>query len=214
MAIYSVPEVSHHLHVPQSTVRAWVKSRGGSAPFRRVIVPDDGEGKLLSFRNLVEVHVLSSLRRYRVPLPRVREAIAFLRNLFETEHPLADIPLETDRWNIFVVYFGTMLEATGAGQTALRPVLERYLERIEREDDCLKRLYPFIDDEDTSRAVAIDPRRRFGRPYLVEVGVETSAIVSRYSAGDTIAALARDFETTEAHIGEALRFEKALQEAA
>lgn len=213
--IYSIGDVSRHLHIPPSTVRAWVRSREGPTPFRRVIVPDDRIGSQLSFRNLVEVHVLSSLRAYKIPLPRIREAIAFLRRLFKGNHPLAEIDLRTDGTDIFVEYFGTVLEATGAGQVALRPVVERYLERVERgADGILRRLYPFIDEEDTSRAVAIDPRRRFGRPYLVEVGVETSAIVSRYRAGDTVAALARDFDTTEGHIGEALRFEKAFQEAA
>jgi uncharacterized protein (DUF433 family) len=213
--IYSVGELAHHLRVPRSTVQAWVKSRGGQAPFERVIVPDDGVGARLSFRNLVEVHVLSSLRGYEIPMPRVREAIGFMRDLYETDHPLADIQLHTDRADVFVKYFGAVIAVTRGGQAALGPIIERYLERIERDEEgLLRRLYPFVDGDDTRRIVAIDPRRKFGRPYLVDAGVETSVIASRSRSGESIVALAADFDTTKDQIEGALRFESALQKAA
>jgi uncharacterized protein (DUF433 family) len=214
--IYSVSEVAHHLRLARTTVQSWVRSRGGPAPFARVIVPDDkGLGQRLSFRNLVEVHVLSSLRGYDIPMPRVREAIGFMRDLFATDHPLADIQIHTDRAEIFVKYFGAIVTVSRGGQTALGPVVEQYLERIERDKaGLLQRLYPFVKDRDTARAVAIDPRRKFGRPYLVEVGVETSVIAGRYRAGEKIAAIAADFDTTKDLIERALRFEQAIKKAA
>lgn len=212
--LYSIGEVAHHLRIPPSTVRAWVKSRGGSAPFRRVIVPDDdGSGSRLSFRNLVEVHVLSSIRGERIPLPKVREAIGLLRQWHDTDHPLADVQLHADATDLFVRHLDAFLAVTRGGQAAIGPVVDRYMKRIERDEaGLLERLYPFVDGDD--RIVAIDPRRRFGKPYLVGAGVETSAVLSRYRAGDSIAALARDFDTTEDEIKGALRFESALQEAA
>ena len=213
--IYSVGEVAHHLRVPPSTVRSWVKSRGGPTPFQRVIIPDDRKGSRLSFRNLIEVHVLSSLRDYRIPLPRIRKAIGYLRNEFGTDHPLADVGLSTDHRDIFVRYLDFLIAVTKEGQVAFRPVIERYLDRIERDEEGLfRRLYPFVTQADTDRFIAIDPRRKFGRPYLVGAGVETSAIASRYRAGETVIDLAEDFETTKEQIEGALRFEKAYKEAA
>lgn len=215
MPVYSVGEVAHHLRIPASTVRAWVKSRGGPSPFARVIVPDDGRGSRLSFQNLVEVHVLSSLRSYDIPLPRIREAIGFMRKQYDTEHPLADIQLLADGTDIFAHLFDAYIAVTRGGQVALKPVIEKYLHRIERDEKgLLRRLYPFVRDNSAERIIAIDPRRKFGRPYLVDAGVETSAIVSRYRAGESVEELARDFNTTKASIAGALRFENVEKKAA
>lgn len=213
--VYSVGEVAHHLRLPASTVRAWVRSRGGPSPFQRVIVPDDGVGSRLSFQNLVEIHVLSSLRTYEIPLPRIREAIGFMRKQFDTAHPLADIQLLADGTDIFAHLLDAYIAVTRGGQVALKPVIERYLHRIERDENgLLRRLYPFVDEKGTARIIAIDPRRKFGRPYLVDAGVETSAVVSRYRAGESVAELARDFNTTKASIEGALRFENVAKKAA
>lgn len=199
--IYSVSEVAHHLRLPRSTVQAWVRSRGGPAPFRRVIVPDDGRGSMLSFRNLVEIHVLSALRN-TIPLPRIRGALGFMRQHFGTDHPFVD---DLDSWPALM----------SGGQLGLKPIVERQLERVEHDEAGLpQRLYPFVSDCDARKVVAIDPRRKFGRPYLVGAGVETSIIASRRRAGESVASLATDFDTTKDRIKGALRFEEARQKAA
>jgi uncharacterized protein (DUF433 family) len=213
--IYSVSEVAHHLRLPRSTVQAWVRSRGGRAVFRRVIMPDDERGARLSFRNLVEIHVLSALRQYDIPLPRIRGALGFTREHIATERRFADKDIGRDRVDIFVQYLNSWVAVTSGGQLALKPVMESYLERVERDEEgLLRRLYPFVGERDARRIVAIDPRRKFGRPYLVEAGVETSVIASRYRAGEGIAALAADFDTTKAQIQGALRFEHWRPEVA
>jgi uncharacterized protein (DUF433 family) len=215
LPIYSVGDVARHLRLPRSTVHAWVRSRAGSPLHRRVIVPDDQAGKQLSFRNLVEVHVLSSLRGYSVPMPQVREAIAFLRKDFDTEHPLAEIDLSTDHRDIFIDYFGTLMAISRGRQAALEPVVKQYLERVQRnEKGLLQRLYPFVNERDSRRIVAIDPQRKFGRPFLVAAGVKTSVIASRHRAGESVRDLAADFDTTKDLIEGAIRFESARQKAA
>ena len=207
LPLYSVGEVSHHLGLASSTVRSWVKDRGEPKPFERVVIPADGKGSMLSFQNLIEIHVLSSLRGYDIPLPKVRDAIGYLRLTFDTEHPLADIELHTDRNDIFVRYLGGLVSLTTHGQVAIEPVVERYLQRIERSDGVLARLYPFVGPEVAARPVAIDPLRKFGRPYLVGVGVETVSIANRFHGGDSVEDLALDYGATPELILHALRFE-------
>lgn len=216
---YSVNEVAHHLGLPPSTVRSWVKSRGGSSAFQRVIIPADGQGSLLSFQNLTEVHVLSALRSYEVPLPKIRDAIGWLREIVGTPHPLADVEMQTDSKDVFARLFGTLVLASkkqnaSQGQIAIAPVLARYLSRIDRKDGALRRLYPFLGDNDDRRIIAIDPLQKFGKPYLVDVGVETSAVASRFRAGESIDDLAKDFDATEEQISGALHFERAIKSAA
>jgi uncharacterized protein (DUF433 family) len=201
--IYSVGDVAHHLRLPTSTVRSWVRAPAN------VIVPADGKGSMLSFQNLTEVHVLSALRAYKIPLRKICRAIAFLRDELNTDHPLAEVELETDRREIFALVLGTLVCVSGNPlQGELRPVLEKYLERVERDHGHLLRLYPLVDGDE--RTIAIDPLRRSGAPYLVGVGVETSAIASRFKAGEKIKELAKDYDATPAQITEALRYERAL----
>src|SRR6516165_2349011 len=88
--VYSPGEASHYLRVPQSTIRSWLCGREypkgqGVATSEPIIVPAEAEPLMLSFLNLVELHVLSSIRRgHRVKLPAVRRAVDFLQERFDS----------------------------------------------------------------------------------------------------------------------------------
>ena len=102
-----------------------------------------------------------------------------------------------------------------SAQTTLRPLVERYLERIERDEDGLaSRLFPITrDDGSNARSIVIDPSRRFGRPILASTNLETAIVADRFFAGDSTAVLAVDFGIDEAKVEEAIRFESQLRAA-
>jgi uncharacterized protein (DUF433 family) len=87
---------------------------------------------------------------------------------------------------------------------------------LEREGPQVVRLYPFTRDalDDTPRSVFIDPRISFGRPVLASVQVPTSVIAERYWAGETIEALAADYDCETLDIQEAIRCEGRPKAAA
>src|ERR1700686_903419 len=99
---YSVAEAAHYLHMPEETLRSWVAGRlypvgGQRKRSRPVIHLDDPKRQYLSFVNLVEAHVLVAiLRRYGVKLPKVRNALDYLRRQFRIERPLVDQTFQTD----------------------------------------------------------------------------------------------------------------------
>ena len=213
MAAYQVSEAAHHVGVPASTVRWWVTGRDHYAP---VIEPASSRPVLLSFFNLVELHVLAAIRRqHRVPLPKVRSAVGFLAERFGTAHPLIDHQLQTDGLDLFIDYFGRLLNASRDGQVAMRSVLESALRRVERDADGLPvKLYPFTRAAmaDAPALVVIDPRVSGGRPVIAGTGVATEVVAQRYKAGESIEELALDYDRPETEIQEALRCE--LQAAA
>ncbi len=172
----------------------------------------DKKNGLLSFRNLTELHVLSALRReYAVKLQAIRRAVLFLRNHFHTEHPLADRSIETDGVGIFIREFGNILNVSDRGQREMRQVIESFLKRIERDKmGNIAKLYPFTSTKiDTSkRAVVIDARLQFGRPWIRGTGIPTTILIERFTAGDKIEDLANDYKVDTIDIEEALRFEK------
>jgi uncharacterized protein (DUF433 family) len=205
---YQLSEAAHYLNVPVSTVRWWALGRDHYAP---LILPASTQPVLLSFLNLVELHVLAAIRRHHnVPLPKIRNAIEFLGRRFRSRHPLLARELQTDGLDLFIDYFGSHVNISADGQTAMRSVLEAALRRIERDAAGIPiRLHPFACSriDDSPSIVVIDPRVSAGRPVIAGTGLATEIIAERFKAGESIEELARDYDRPEREIQEALRCE-------
>ncbi len=219
---YPISEAARYLLIPPSTIRWWCLGQayptaGGPKRAKPVISIPPGTPPALSFVNLVELHVLDAIRhQYRVSLPAVRAAVAYLTRHFESRHPLAEEQFETDGVDLFVEKYGRLINASREGQRAMRELLRAHLQRLERDATGLPiRLYPFTrrDRREAPRAVVIDPARSFGRPLLAKIGAATSAIAERYKAGESIDALAADYDCGHEDIEEAVRCELSLAAA-
>jgi len=175
------------------------------------------EKPLLSFINLVEVHVLDAIRRkHDVPLKKVRSALDYLQRQFPSAHPLADQRFETDGINLFVEKYGQLINISQAGQLAIRNVLEAHLRRIERDAAGLAvRLFPYTRKRalDEPKFVVIDPYVSFGRPVLVGSGIRTAVVAERYKAGESVDQLAEDYGRKRLEIEEAIRCELEVEAA-
>ncbi|MCB9168867.1 MAG: DUF433 domain-containing protein [Flavobacteriales bacterium] len=173
----------------------------------------DKENKLLSFTNLVELHVLSLTRReYRLPMPVVRKTIEFLKKEFGVKRPLAEQQLFTDRADLFIEKLGDFMSASGSRQMQPRAIVQGYLERIERDKlGAPLKLYPLLrslkEDPDQKTVIEIDPNIAFGRPVLAHTGIPTAVLVQRWQAGESIAALAQDYDQPVALVEEVIRSE-------
>lgn len=200
---YSIPEVSRYVKTPTGTLRSWIRGR------QPVIV--GGADSLLSFWNLVEIFVLSCIRRqHQVPLSAVRRAVRYLRERFQTQRPLADHQMWTDGANLFIDELGRLISASEEGQQYMREVLAIGLSRIDRDMDAMPvRLYPFVAGKpaaDAPRVVSIDPRKSFGRPCLAGTGIPADVLVERFRAGDPIREIAADYGVPEEEIEAGIQF--------
>ncbi len=223
---YTYADAARYLGLSASTVRAWARGTtyrardGGTRSFEPVIELPDPQVSLLSFTNMVELHVLSAIRRqHNISLPKVRQALDWVQHRLDTPHPLARLEFRTDGVDIFLDAFGQVLAVSGApGQLALRELVEAYLQRIERDEHGVAaRLYPFtrsgIGERSLlhePRVVVIDPRVSFGRPVLVGTGVPTAVLAERYKAGESVEELAADFRCPSDKIHAAIRCELHL----
>jgi uncharacterized protein (DUF433 family) len=206
-------EVAGYLGLPVSTVRAWAKGMGKT--FHPVLKLPDPNSSLLSFVNLVEVHVLAALREQGHRLPDIRRAIQFVERTVLKKHPLATEAFLTDGVRIFVEHLGGLVD-TKDGQFVLQKVVEGYLTRLDYGPDGLAtRLYPFTRrGVDSPRAVVLNPLVSFGRPVLANTGVPTEEIADRFHAGEALDELALDFGVTREAIEEAIRCELHSKKAA
>jgi len=209
---YDIAEAAHYLRLPKSTLGNWVR---GHKTFKPVLkTPTDRH--TLSFINLVEAHMLWAItRHHHIPLQKVRRALRYLTQQFRDPHPLANVPLETDKINLLVQVMGKTINASEEGQVVMREVVEASLRRIERgvKDDPIV-LYPFVtsDVANERKTVMFNPSVAFGRLVLVGTGIPTTEVAQRYKAGESITELADDYERSAIEIEDAIRFE--LPEAA
>jgi uncharacterized protein (DUF433 family) len=217
---YSIPLAAHYVRVPVSTLRSWVKGRYydtsvGKQKFSPLIVLPDPKLPLLSFLNLAEAHVLSAFRKYhKLRLDTIRRALKYVSKELGAKHPLLDVKFQTDGLSLFFNRLGHLVEASAYGQLAIREVLNAYLERIEREDSEVVRLFPFTrpDYRNSPRSVFIDPRFSFGRPVLAHSRIPTGILAERYMSGDSMEHLAKDYRCAVAEVEEAVRCELRLAE--
>lgn len=215
---YAIAEAARYLGMPTATLRSWVIGRmypvaGGTRLFRPVIAIADKERKRLSFINLVEAHVLNAIRRtHHIALPKVRSALDYLRRQLGSPRPLIDRQFTTDNVNLFIDYYGRLMNITEPGQYAMREVLSEHLKLIRRDPQGIpKRLFLFparAERRDREPPIMIDPRISFGRPVLVGTGISTTALTQRFEAGESMDELAEDYGRPRAQIEEAIRFER------
>jgi uncharacterized protein (DUF433 family) len=162
----------------------------------------------LSFINLVEAHVLLALRRtHMVPMRHIRTAIEWLKDKFQSEHPLAELDLETDGYDVFVREFGLSISASRKGQIGINEILSRYLQRIERDPNRIPfRFFP-LTYETTPKTVVMDPAIAYGRPVKKGTRITTVMVFERYSGGESLKDIANDYDLDMVDVEEALRCE-------
>ena len=215
---YTIPMAARYLRMAVPTLRNWVngykyKTGQGEKHAARVIVPPQyGARVFLSFTNLIEAHVLSSIRRvHEVPLPKVRRSLKYIEEKFGTEHPLAREKFATDGVDLFVEKFGELINVSNTEQTQIRKAIEQGIQRIEYDAGFARRLFPYMrrvhegDVVEQPRVVVIDPRISFGRPVISGTGVPIMEISERFNAGDSVEHLAKDFRLDPEKVQEALR---------
>lgn len=214
---YGITEAAHYLRMPANTLRDWVRGRHyqterGKRWFKPLITLPDAKMPFLSFLNLAEAHVLSACRRkHNIPFPTIRRAVDFLARELDSKHPLIEREFETDGISLFITKLGKLIDASAQGQVVMRELVEQHLQRLEREDGVVARLYPFTRPVITSspKSVYIDPRVSYGRPVLAVNHIPTIAFVERYQAGESIEHLAHDYGCTREDVEEAIRSEIA-----
>jgi uncharacterized protein (DUF433 family) len=211
---YGLSEAARYLKLPVATLRSWVLGRSyptasGAGHFQPLIHPPHRRPPTLSFSNLIEAHVLRALRiDHGVSVKDVRKALRYAEQTLGVQRLLLRRELCTEGGTLFLDRYGELISLSHTGQLAMRKMFEQHLERIDWD---LPRLYPFLASETLTpaRPIAIDPRIAFGRPVLVRKGVSTHVIGERIDAGETVEALASDYDLARAEIEEAVLYERA-----
>lgn len=214
---YTLSDAARYLKLPSATLRSWVIGRqypaaGRTAHFSPLIQPANKAPIQLSFYNLIESHVLRSLRtEHGVAIKEVRVAVRYAESNLGIERLLLSNDLRTHAGEVFLEKYGELLNLSASGQLAMRRLLTEHLKRVEWDGRKFPiRLYPFTPaDVSPERPIAIDPRIAFGRPVVIRARVSTTTIAERLDAGESVGDLADDYGLSQAEIEEAVLYERA-----
>ena len=214
---HALSEAAAYLRIPRSTLRAWLFGMGEFKPILAVALRSP---PTLSFFNLVEAHVLNSIREYH-RLQEIRRALKYVERELSIDRPLVRKVFQTDGVSLFVEHLGKLLNVSQEGQVAMREVLGAHLRRLDFDASGLaERLYPFTRDGrhgrlevDDPRFVVFDPRIAFGRLVIAGTGIPTTVLAERFTAGDLTDELAADYGVDRRIVEEAVRCE-SLRRAA
>jgi uncharacterized protein (DUF433 family) len=201
---YGLNELAEYLRISPKTVNYWASA--GKSPLIRI--PQISPPRF-SFMNLVECHILSSIRCKGVALQKVRNALGYIKEQWPSEHPLISKLFQTDGVELFIENLPNELIAVSkGGQLAFKSILEAFLERIELSHGIAEKFYPFVAEKKSGepKIIQIDPTISFGRPVIAGTGITTSIIASRFAARESITELAEEYGRKPEEIEEAIRW--------
>ena len=224
---YAVRDVAHILNIPTSTLRSWLYGQaytsqdGTPQHFKALIAAQHKQrGDALSFMELVEAHVLTSLRRQHfVRMHDIRRALEkILEQTPNANHPLAEKQFAVLGKNLFIEETVKLTSITRDGQQALKTLLDGSLKRIQRNPSGHAIvLFPFPrsfrGDASPPKSIVVNPRIAYGRPVLAGTRIPTAVIAERVATGETLDEVAEDYDRSAAEILEAIRWELAASAA-
>ncbi len=197
-----------YLRVPIKTLEYWAFGRGRVAPVIRAAAKHP---RSLSFMNLLECHMLASMRSlYDLRLPKIRRAVAHLNKTSGFKHPLIEQPLYTNRIDVLIKEIDKLVNLSRGGQLVIPEIVEAHLERVEYDKEIgVFRFYPFVRERSASepKFIVINPALGFGKPVIAGTGISTAVIASRFNARESVPDLAKEYGLEEREIEEAIRWE-------
>lgn len=147
----------------------------------------------MPFVGIVEAYVLRSLRELGFSKADIRRAADLVRHEFDDPYALARERIATDGVGLFVRIADDSLVHARDRQVAIREVIAGYLRYIVW-DDKGNPLQLRLPQYPLAAEVIIDPRFGWGAPVLARSKVPVEALVSLWKNGESIAAVAEEYE--------------------
>lgn len=208
LPLYGLSEAALYLRIPIKTLEYWAFGR---KPISPIISAASKNPRALSFMNLLECHMLASMKSlYDLRLPKIRRAVAQLNRTSPFKHPLIEQPLLTNRVDLLIKDIDRLINLSRGGQLAIPQVVETHLERVEYDKEGgIFKFYPFVRQRSASepKFIVINPALGFGKPVIAGTGISTAVIASRFNARESIPDLAKEYGLEEKQVEEAIRWE-------
>lgn len=216
LGIYSVPDAARLTGVSAGRIRRWLlgyRYRVGdetraSPPVWQPQLPEIEGALALSFRDLMEVRVIDSLRRHGVSWPSIRSAAERATRIYRTTHPFSTERFRTDGRSVFGYLAQRSRESAlidlASGALVFKNVVSPYLQDLDFGKSGPERWWPM----GRRSMVVVDPERSFGTPIVRREGVPTSVLANAVRVEESVDRVARWFSADRRSVVDAVRFEE------
>lgn len=205
---YRISEAAHYAGTSARTVADWHRIGG-----RKEVTLSQKEPRVsLNYFQLIEVAVVAAFRRAGVHLQRIRDAREYVSKTLSAEYPFATYRFKTDGKRLLMDYTqvegergrGKLLGVDDGGQLAWEEIIGWRLTEFDYDtgDNGIVIRWHVAGKK---MPIIIDPQLSFGAPTLH--GVPTWALKGRWTAGESIDDISKDFGLKKLEIRKALRFE-------
>lgn len=224
VGIYSFADAGRFIGAKPRELRRWAlgyqhKTRSGEDAFssplwRTQLVDTDIEG--LGFKDLIELRFVHAFRDEGVPLQVIRRTLEEARDRLSAPYPFTCKKFRTDGKHIFM----EVIEETGDEslvdivkrqnviQKVIGPSLREGVE-LDMQGEAA-RWFPLRG----SKAIVLDPARKFGQPILTDFDIPTITIVSAVKAeGGNEKRVAKLYDVSVAAVRKAMEFESRVPAA-
>ena len=196
-------EAARHLCMPESTLDSWIAEAVGD-PLVHAVRPERRGWPRMPFVAIVEAYVLRALRDLGMPMPDIRRAVDLVRSEFDDPYGLATERIASDGVGVFVRVADESIVHARDGQVAIREVIAAHLRYISWDSQG-KPTRLQLPQYPTAAPVIIDPRFSWGAPVLASSKVPVEAMVSSWRTGESMSAIAEEFELSQRTVEDVLR---------
>lgn len=214
IGLYTLQQAARLSGAKASEVNRWLfgyKSNNGKSflPLWQTQIKDIDQ-KIIGFRDLLELRIVSAFIRKGVPLQVIRSSLENAQEMFGTDYPLTSLRFLTDGKRI---YHEALKKDSALTDLAKRQLVFSSVIRPSLYDGIeftasgkATRWYPL-----RGKAVVVDPELSFGRPSLTNYGIPTEIIAQALKAerGD-IKAVSSQFAIPPSEVKAAAKFESQL----
>lgn len=212
--VYTPREAARLAGTNAQQVLRWTRGSGPNEPLWAAHFQFlDNNVTEISFLDLVEVRVVSAMRKAGVSLQAIRFAIDYAQDRLMVERPLASKEFKTDGDEILMAAIENdgefvSLSKRRPGQKVFKEIVLQSLNDLEYDGEYAARWRPSNHQE-----VVLDPTRHFGDPIFDEYGVSTRIIAKEYKQFNDFNYLSAIYEIPIDTLRSGIAFETELDEA-
>ncbi|MCL5070792.1 MAG: DUF433 domain-containing protein [Actinobacteria bacterium] len=209
--IYTVPDISLILGLPQDKVRRWHGTYWNNRMKTEDISYSWGSGRQLAmdFYMLIEFFVFYKLREKKISSQQIITAHQTIAKDIGNPYPFATTYISSDENKIFYSpdKNKTIIKADPTQQIAIKKIIENYIKKIDFDSTFLaERFWPRGRDKN----IVVDPHHQFGQPIIKNTNIQAETIYLFYKGGEKKDFIARLYNIDIKSVNDSINFfEKA-----
>jgi uncharacterized protein (DUF433 family) len=204
--IYTVPDLSLILQLPQQKVRRWLidffdhRLAGDKSNYSW----GKGRERVTDFYTLIEFYVFYMLRENEIGAGKILQTHKYMSKELKTKYPFASYKLLVNKKQVlYEIDEETWVHADKTNQIVIQKIIAEFSKKIDFSDqDLAKRFWPL----GKTRSIVVDPHHQFGQPVINGTNINAATIFSMYQSGEPIAAIGILYDLTEEQVNDAIAF--------